>query len=193
MTRLRHCRLAVFGVLALTVAACSSTPPALYTIAPVPGPMQTGGPAVVAVQTIGLARYLDRSQIVRSSEASRLDVRNNDWWGEPLGAMLTRVLAEELTQRLPQSTVINEAGAVTATPDAVIEIDVRRLDEDAGGNLILLAQANVSFKSRKSSVLRNFRIVVPPSGSGTPGLVTAIAAAVGQLADGLAAMLAAGR
>ena len=193
MTRLRHRRLAAFGLLAITVAACSSSPPALYTIAPVQGPAQTGAPPVVVLQTIGLARYLDRSQIVRSSEASRLDVQNNDWWGEPLGAMLSRVLTEELTQRLPQSTVINEAGAVTASPDAVIEIDIRRLDEDAGGNLILLAQANVSFKSRKSSVLRNFRIVVPPSGTGTPGLVTAISAAVGQLADGLAAMLVAGR
>ena len=193
MTRLSHCRLAVFGLLVLTVAACSSPQPALYTVAPVQGPTQTGAPPVVVVQTIGLARYLDRSQIVRSSEASRLDVRNNDWWGEPLGAMLTRVVAEELSQRLPQSTVINEAGAVTASPDAVIEIDVRRLDEDAGGNLILLAQANVSFKSRKSSVLRNFRIVVPPSGTGTPGQVTAISAAVGQLADGLAAILATGR
>ena len=193
MIQPRHCCRVVFGVLALTLAACSSSPPALYTIAPVPGPMQTGAPPVVVVQTIGLARYLDRSQIVRSSEASRLDVQTNDWWGEPLGAMLTRVLAEELTQRLPQSTVINEAGAVTASPDAVIEIDVRRLDEDAGGNLILLAQANVNFKSRKSSALRNFRIVVPPSGTGTPGLVAAISAAVGQLADGLAAMLAAGR
>ena len=193
MSRLRHRRLAAFGLLAIVLAACSSSPPALYTIAPVQGPAQTGAPPVVVLQTIGLARYLDRSQIVRSSEASRLDVQNNDWWGEPLGAMLSRVLTEELTQRLPQSTVINEAGAVTASPDAVIEIDIRRLDEDAGGNLILLAQANVSFKSRKSSVLRNFRIVVPPSGTGTPGLVAAISAAVGQLADGLAAMLAAGR
>ena len=34
---------------------------------------------------IGLARYLERSQIVRSSENYRLDVMSNDWWGEPLG------------------------------------------------------------------------------------------------------------
>lgn len=188
------CRLlAAIGLLTIAVAACSSPEPMLYTITPVQGPTITGAPPVIVLQTIGLARYLDRSQIVRSSEANRLDVRNNDWWGEPLGAMLGRILTEALTQRLPQSTVIDEAGAVTAAPDAVIEIDIRRLDEDSGGSLILLAQANVSFKSRKSSVLRNFRIVVPPSGTGTPGLVTAIGASVGQLADGIAAMLVAGR
>ena len=47
----------------------------------------------------------------------------NDWWGEPLGAMLSRVLVEELGQRLPQSTVISETGAVSAPPDATIDTE----------------------------------------------------------------------
>ena len=51
--------------------------------------------------------------------------------------MLSRVLIEELSQRLPQSTVIGESGAVTASPDATIELNVQRLDEDASGNLVL--------------------------------------------------------
>src|SRR6201993_262806 len=122
--------------LAVTVAACSSPNPVLYTIAPVSGAAQTGGPKIVAIQQISLARYLERSQIVRSSENYRLDVMSNDWWGEPLGAMLSRVLVEELGQRLPQSTVFNESGAVTASPDAMIELNVQRLDEDASGNLL---------------------------------------------------------
>ena len=62
-----------------------------------------------------IARFLERSQIVRSSENYRLDVMSNDWWGEPLGAMVSRVLVEELGQRLPQSTVIGESGAVSAS------------------------------------------------------------------------------
>ena len=57
------------AVLAVTVAfaACSSPPPVLYTIAPVEGAAQPGGPKVILLQQIGLARYLERSQIVRSS------------------------------------------------------------------------------------------------------------------------------
>ena len=97
-------RLAVLA-LAAVLAACSSPSPVLYTIAPVPGRVQTGGPKVIALQQISTARFLERSQIVRSSENYRLDVMSNDWWGEPLGAMLSRVLIEELGQRLPQSTV----------------------------------------------------------------------------------------
>ena len=184
----RHCRLAVLGLLA-GIAACSSPSPVLYTIAPVQGPVQPGGPKVIVLQQISTAHYLERSQIVRSSENYRLDVMSNDWWGESLSAMLSRVLTEELGQRLPQSTVIGETGAVSASPDATVELNVQRLDEDASGNVVLQAQASVSFKGRPGPVLRSFRFVVTPPAADIQGEVTAISTALGQLADGVASML----
>ena len=184
----RHRRLTVLGFLTV-IAACSSPSPVLYTIAPVQGPVQPGGPKVIALQQISTAHYLERSQIVRSSENYRLDVMSNDWWGEPLSAMLSRVLTEELGQRLPQSTVIGETGAVSASPDATIELNMQRLDEDASGSVVLQAQASVSFKGRPGPVLRSFRFVVTPPAPDIQGEVTAISTALGQLADGLAAML----
>jgi uncharacterized lipoprotein YmbA len=183
-----HCRLALLGLLTV-IAACSSPSPVLYTIAPVQGPVQSGGPKVIVLQQISTAHYLERSQIVRSSENYRLDVMSNDWWGEPLSAMLSRVLTEELGQRLPQSTVIGETGAVSASPDATVELNVQRLDEDASGNVVLQAQASVSFKGRTGPVLRSFRFVVTPPAAGIQGEVTAISTALSQLADGLASML----
>jgi hypothetical protein len=176
--------------LAIALAACSSSPePALYTIAPVSGTPQTGAPKAILLQQIGLARYLERSQIVRSSENYRLDVMANDWWGEPLGAMLSRVLIGELGQRLPQSVVFGELGAVSTSPDATLALSVQRLDEDATGTVILEAQASVSFTGLTAPVLRNFRFTATPTEPGVPGEVPAISAAVGHLADGLAAML----
>ena len=189
---MRIAPLVAAGSLAV-LAACSSPSPVLYTIAPATGTSQSGGPKVVALQQISIARYLERSQIVRSSENYRLDVMENDWWGEPLGAMLSRVLVEELGQRLPQSTVIGESGAVTAPADATVELNVQQLDKDSSGNLILQAQSSVSFKSRGSPVLRNFRFTVPPPTPDIPGEVTAISTAVGQLADGIASVLLTGR
>ena len=183
-----HCRLAALGLLTVIVA-CSSPSPVLYTIAPVQGPVQPGGPKVIVLQQISTAHYLERSQIVRSSENYRLDVMSNDWWGESLSAMLSRVLTEELGQRLPQSTVIGETGAVSASPDATVELNVQRLDEDASGNVILQAQASVSFKGRPGPVLRSFRFVVTPPAADIQGEVTAISTALGQLADGVASML----
>jgi hypothetical protein len=179
--------------LAAVLAACSSPAPVLYTVAPVSGPVQTAGPKVIALQQISTARFLERSQIVRSSENYRLDVMSNDWWGEPLGAMLSRVLIDELGQRLPHSTVFAESGAVSASPDATIELNIQRLDEDASGNLILQAQASVNFKGRRGGpLLRNFRFVVTPATPDIQGEVSAISTAVGQLADGLASMLVTG-
>ncbi len=189
MTRaLRNSSLIALPLAALLIA-CSSPDPVLYTIAPVQGPVQTAGPKVVALQQVGTARYLERSQIVRSSENYRLDVMSNDWWGEPLSAMLGRIMIEELGQRLPQSVVLGESSGVSASPDATIELNVQRLDEDASGNLVLQAQASASFKGRAAPVLRNFRFVVTPPTQGTAGEVNAISTAVGQLADGLASML----
>ena len=176
-------------VLAAVLAACSSPSPVLYTIAPVQGPVQSGGPKVIVLQQISTAHYLERSQIVRSSENYRLDVMSNDWGGETLSAMLSRVLTEELGQRLPQSTVIGETGAVSASPDATIELNVQRLDEDASGNVVLQAQGSVSFKGRPGPVLRSFRFVVTPPAAGIQGEVTAISTALGQLADCLASMV----
>ena len=179
----------VAAALLAAQAACSSPNPDLYTIAPVTGATVTGAPKAIELRQIGLARFLERSQIVRSSENYRLDVMANDWWGEPLGAMLSRVLVEELSQRLPQSTVFAETGAVSVTPDATIELNVSRLDENTAGTLVLQAQAAV-VKGRGEPVTRGFRFEIPPSDSGIGGEVAAISVAVGQLADGIAAMLA---
>lgn len=181
--------LAVAASLAL-LSACSSPNPALYTIATVPGTPHAGrSPRIVVLQSIGLARYLERSEIVRSSENYRLDVMSNDWWGEPLGAMLSRVLIEELSQRLPQSTVLSSNGAVSVTPDATVEVNVQRLDEDAAGRVVLLAQASVEFNKRGTPIVRSFRFNPAPPTPGISGEVAAISTAVGQLADGIVPML----
>ena len=183
--------LRLFAPVALAaLAGCGSPDPVLYTIATAAGPAQTGGPQVVLVQQIAVARYLERSQIVRSSENYRLEVMANDWWGEPLAAMLNRVLVAELGERLPRSTVIADTGAVSARPDATVEVNIERLDEDARGNLVLQAHAAVRATGRKQPVLSSFRFAVPPPAAGVPGEVAAISSAVGRLADGIAPMLA---
>ena len=155
MKRLHRLRLAAALCGTLVAASCASPDPKLYTIAPVPGSERFGAPKVVALHGVGVARYLQRSQIVRSSEGYQLDLRTNDWWGEPIDAMLARVLAEDLTQRLPQSTIYTSSGAVTGSPQATIEIELRRLDLDRSGNLLLIAQGSVSFKNRPTPDTRS--------------------------------------
>jgi uncharacterized protein len=184
----------LLGALALNMAlgACSSPDPALYTIAPVEGTTKAGAPQIVVIERVVIAKYLDRSQIVQSSEDYRVDLKANDWWAEPLGTMLRRVLRQELALRLPRSSVLSETGAVSATPDATIDVDFQRLDANKSGSVVLQAQASVSFKNSKVPVLRSFNFTVPSATPGVAGEVPAISTAVGQLADGLASMLLVG-
>jgi uncharacterized protein len=186
--------------LGMVLAACSSPDPVLYTIAMAPGAVQVAAPGIVLLDHVEIPRYLDRSQIVKSSENYRLDVKSNDWWGEPLSPMIRRVLREELAQRLPQSTVLGSGASGSVSPDATIDLDLQRLDEDASGNVVLQAQATLTLKGRKAPVVRSFQYSVPSPAAASPaaatsaaatsaGEVSAISIAVGKLADGLAAML----
>ena len=174
--------------LAALPAGCASPDPALYVLAPLPGPVTPGGPRTVELREIGLARYLERLQIVRSSESYRLDVLANEWWGEPLGAMISRVLVQELTQRLPGSTVFAETGAITADAAATVAVNIQRLDADAAGVVVLVAQVEVR---GRSAVTRNVRLSVTPTAPGTAGLVEAMSRALAQLADTITAMVSA--
>jgi uncharacterized lipoprotein YmbA len=151
---LRHLVLAAV----LTLGACSSLQnPNLYTIAPVRGAERGNAPKLISLQQVVVARYLERSQIVRSSDGYRLDVMANDWWGEPLGSMLDRILVQELSQRLPQSTVFSENSAIATSPDATVEVTIQRLDRNSEGAVVLQAQLGVSMRRRTAPVLRSFR------------------------------------
>jgi uncharacterized protein len=180
--------LEAFALLAM-LAGCASKSPALYTIAIQPGPTVAGGPKTVELHDIGLAGYLDRPAIVRSSDAYRMEVMANDMWGESLGAMIGRVLAEELAQRLPGSTVFGERGAISLNPDATVAINIQRMDIRGGNQLVLLAQVTVESRRRKDPAVKTFSISKPVASNTIPDEVAAISAAIGELADGLALML----
>ena len=181
-----------FACLALPalVAGCGASPdPALYTLQMKPGPVLPSGPRVVQLRDIGLASYLDRREIVRSSADYKLGVMANDWWGEPLGSLLSRTIVLGLSQRLPNSTIYPEGGAISGDPNAVLAVNIQRLDLDASGSLELLAQAAVDFNRPKRSAAKSFRIVKAPSSPNVAGQVAATSDAVGELTDGLASML----
>ena len=174
----------------LTVlAACSSPNPAIYTIGVQPGPVVGNGPKIIELRDIGLAGYLDRPHIVRSSEGNRLEVMANDTWGEPLGGLIGRVLAVELAQRLPDSNVYGERSAISIGADAVVQVNIQRMDVGSDGALMLLAQAAVKFKNKKPPAARTFSISKPLDAMTTASEVAAISAAIGELADGIAVML----
>jgi uncharacterized lipoprotein YmbA len=176
--------------LPLVAAACGASPePVYYTVATRPGPTFLSAPKIVLVKDIGLASYLDRREVVRSSEGYKLDIMANDWWGEPIGGLLARVLVLDLSQRLPNSSVYGESGAISVDPYVTVAVNIQRLDGNRAGLLILNAQVACDFNRPRRSAARNFSISRPAATPDMAGFVAAISDAVGELADGIATLL----
>jgi uncharacterized lipoprotein YmbA len=179
-------------VLAVPVllAACASPEPNYYTLAARPGVHVSGGPKLVELRRIGLAGYLDRPEIVRNSADYRLSIGSRDRWGEPLGNLVARTLAEDLNLRLPGTSVFTSSGSISADPDATLEIDLQRFDANANGQVVLLAQVAVTRAGRHDDAgARAVRLTVVPDSPSTTSLVAAMSQALGQLADQIAPML----
>jgi len=177
------------GTVAL-LGACRSPEPALYTILPQPGVQRRGGPRNIGVREVSLARYLDRVQIVRSAGDYRLNVAGDDWWGESLDTMMTRVLVENLSQRLPSSSVFATGGAISVTPDAVVEVNLQRLGQTDPATLALTAQIAVNWRdSRQREVARTEVLTAPVSGTDTAAFVSAASSASAKLADSIAQLV----
>lgn len=184
--------------LCLGLAACvgTSPEPTVYTLTPVASAQapdmqgDAGAPRTIELRRVGLAGYLDRPEIVRTQNDNRLAVSDADRWGEPLDDMIGRVLTEDLGRRLPGSTVISEAGAISTDADAILEVEIRRFDADPDGTVVVLAQLSArASRDRGAQAIRTVRLTVRPAGSGTAALVAALSTGLGQLADTAAAML----
>ncbi|MBO1359960.1 membrane integrity-associated transporter subunit PqiC [Acetobacter sacchari] len=176
----------------VSLAACGSSDPTLYTLAPVAGQPSPVLPAVnsVEVRLPTISAGLDRDRIVLSDSGYKLDVASSDAWSEPLASQIAHVLAGELGQRLPGVNLVVQNDAITGTPQAFVELVVNRFSRDASGQAILDVQAAVRLASADDGAPFNRRILLStPAGFGTKGLVAALSALLGQAADQIAAQI----
>jgi uncharacterized protein len=179
--------LAVLGLL----SGCVSPTPAYYNLAPVPGAVRGGGPRVVELRRVNLAGYLDRQEMVLEDLGYTLRITPRDVWAEPPSDMIGRVLAEDLSQRLPGTTVFREASGATLTPVADVTVGIQRFDADPAGPLVLRALVTVSRRHGRASG-QVVALAVPRAADTPAALAASMSAALGQLADRIAAMLSRG-
>ncbi len=177
----------------LALAACGSTPePRVFTLVPMPGAAPVAGPSTVAVRSVGLAKYLDRPQIVRSANDVELHVTDLERWAEPLGDMIGRVLVDNLSQRLRNARVFQESGPVSVTPAAVVELEVSRFDLDSSGTVRLQGQAAVRRANGRVSGPVPLDAAARPAGTGAADLARAMSEALGTASDRIATLVARG-
>jgi uncharacterized lipoprotein YmbA len=139
----------------------------------------------------GLAGYLDRSDIVLKQTDYRVDVDSQVRWGEPLADMIGRVLAQDLSQRLPGSSIFSGDGAIGADPDLRVEVDVQRFDAAADGSVTLLADIAIEQGvSHTAAAANSVSLRIDNVQTGPTGLAAAMSELLGQLADQIAASIA---
>jgi uncharacterized lipoprotein YmbA len=174
------------------LGGCStSPPPKLYTLAPRPATPDPGSARTISVKHVEIAKYVERPQIVRYVDPYQISASEFDRWGEDLGDMVTRILVENLSQRLPGSQIYAATGPLTSSrSDITLEVNVDKFDADPGGAVVLVAQWVVHGGKRREKI-HSEQIRIAMTSNDTTDQVAAMSDALGQLASQIAAGLAA--
>ncbi|HTZ70906.1 MAG TPA: PqiC family protein [Acetobacteraceae bacterium] len=173
------------------LAACTSPEPTYYTLQPVPGTPQATRPLLIEVVRPGLAGYLDRSDIVLKQSDYHLALTSGARWGEPLADMIGRVLAQDLRQRLPGSSVFSGDGAIAADPELRVELNVDRFDANADGTVTASgALAIERGRAHRPLTAHTISFEAPASGADPAALAGTLSRLLGQIADQAAADIA---
>jgi uncharacterized lipoprotein YmbA len=173
--------------LSLALAGCESSGPRFYTLERVVGPSEVTNAATIEVGRPGLAGYLDRSEIVLKNDAYRVSTSERDRWAEPLGDMIGRVLTQNLSQRLKNTSVYDQSGAITAAPDARVEVNIVSLNADESGSMTLNADVAIE-QGGTHHAMASRRIALQTSapGSDPEALVATMSNLLGTLSDRIA-------
>ncbi len=183
---LRSPCLALAMALPLAIAACSSTPPpSVFTLVPVP-PATTAplSNLALSVQQADIPRYLDRPQIVRYNATYQLEVAESARWGEPFGAMVTRVLVQDLSRRLPGAQVFRAAESASVPARLSLEITFNAFEANPANQIVLNARWVVR-RGENGDVLTSdaTEIVTQPADPTLPGMAASMSQALAQLSD----------
>jgi uncharacterized protein len=179
----------------LLVAGClggGTASTRFYVLAPAETPaMPAAGALSVGVGPVSVPGYLDRPQIVTRPAADRIELGEFDQWGEPLGAGVSRVLAEDLARQMPSARVASFPWRSMLSVKYQVVVDLTRLDGPAGGDLALEARWRILDGGGKEVALKTTRLVEPTGGPGYSASVSAMSRALAALSRDIAQALAA--
>jgi uncharacterized protein len=180
-------------LLALVLAGCgSSAPTQFYTLSSVPAasrlPGGFGKAPPLQVGRVDLPGDLDRDAVVTRLSPNRLNVSDQDRWGGPLDEMIQRVLASDLSARLPSGKVLAPGDPVPPGGARTIKINIRQFVGDAAGHVVL--DVNWSLLSAKQStpeLLRHETLTADAGSTRVSAIVAAMSRLLGELSDRIAA------
>ena len=167
------------------LSACGTSPePSYFSLAAQDGMTLDDVKAAIKVQRPLMPDYLDRPDFIYQESDYHLSIDESSNWAEPLDKMFARILAADLQQRLPQSTVWSGNDDVAA-PRYIVALTVQTFNPVAHGSLTL--QGTAILTDRKTGqVLRSkpFRLTTSASGSAR-SVAAGLSLLIAQEADDL--------
>ena len=143
------CRLGMFllgAALAVGLGCAGGSPSKFYTLSPMPvtdakvGKEADGRPVAVALGPVRLPYYLARKEIVTRTDAHRIDVAENEFWGGSLKDDFSGTLLENLTLLLAEDRITLYSWPGGGRGDYRVAVDVIRFDGSRGGEVVLLTK-----------------------------------------------------
>jgi uncharacterized protein len=183
------CWLVVLGL-----AGCATSAPLhYYTLSAVPPASNTTlpvGSPPVSLERLTIPPELDRAQLVRRLDATRLQLLDGHRWAAPLDDMMRRVLGEDLALRLGSNAVTNPNEPVGSAPRRILTIDIRELYGDENCAVTLHASWNLRSPDQPQAVSGDEQIQVPAGDcSGPAALPPGFNQALAQLSDRIVSSL----
>jgi uncharacterized lipoprotein YmbA len=145
----------------------------------------------VRLDRVTIPTELDRSQLVRRIDATRLQIVDGDRWAAPLDDMIRRVLSGDLAARLPPNLVANPNEPSIGDKRQLLSVDIAEFYGDSACTVTLrvawLLKQPDSQSSRGTEEVR-----VPATGdcSDAGSLPAAMSQALAELGDRIAAAVA---
>jgi uncharacterized protein len=194
----RQLRLALTLTVAATsavVAGCGSSPPLrYYTLTEVPATARLSAAddvVPIRLDRVTIPTELDRSQLVRRIDATRLQIVDGERWAAPLEDTIRRVLSDDLASRLPPNMVANPNEPTIGEKRQSLSVDISEFYGDATCTVTLRAAWVLKQPDSQSSRgTEEARIPASGSCSGVGPVPTAMSEALAQLSDRIAAAVA---
>lgn len=183
------------GICVLMTAGCVSSPPTHWYLLSSQSLVPVGErhePAhsefVIGIGPITIPEYLNRPQIVTRAGEHEVELAEFHKWAEPLDTSLVRVLADNLTQRLPAIQVVRFPWKRSLPVGYHFTGEIIRFDSSTLKERVeLVARWQlVDETNNRLLIWKTSQVTVPVSASGHAAIVSAMSDALRDLSEEMA-------
>ena len=106
----------------------------------------------IGVGPIKIPGYIDRPQIVTKTTTAEIQLADFDRWAEPMGSMITRTLASNITALTGSNFIHTHPWSPNASFNYQIAANIINLENNEAGDALLIVHWKLINKNKESNV-----------------------------------------